>query len=259
MGFNQNLSNGSMARLDDAYGDINTWYAKYQPKEIGRLDSFLNDYNKDFAYTHASDRALAGVSNQLGPNVVQAGTLPNLRAQAAGLAERQAALVGGTAVGAQLGQQKNYATALKRVVQAGHAHRNMSDATGGLNQSMDSIVQQAESQARAMKGADNAQLIGTVVGAGLGWATKANAAQLAGAKTALSTNLTNAATPGFAEAIGSTPGALSQAAYSKYFSTPIASNGAVLWNKFTGWAGGTSFGRLLSGGAPTMFPSQQND
>lgn len=121
------LNSDATRQLNQSLGDINTWYEKFQPHELEKLDSFLNDYNTDFKYRGATDRALAGISGQLGPNVVGAGALPNLRAGAAGLASGQAALVGGTAVDAQLGQQQNYAQALQKVVQAGHAHKNLAD------------------------------------------------------------------------------------------------------------------------------------
>lgn len=239
------LNSDATRQLNQSLGDINTWYEKFQPHELEKLDSFLNDYNTDFKYRGATDRALAGISGQLGPNVVGAGALPNLRAGAAGLASGQAALVGGTAVDAQLGQQQNYAQALQKVVQAGHAHKNLADYGIQNNSQMHDTVEEAFGHARDMKRSANAALLGSVVGAGMGWLGGANGALKAASGEQLST----------AMATGD------PTAFTKWQSMPL-SNAAWLggkasagWNSLSDWASTSSLGKLLNGGPPiTSIP-----
>lgn len=186
MGFNQAMGTERMETLNAAYDDINYWYANLQPKELERLDRYLNRENSDLAYRGAEDRALMELSGQFAPNLVQAGALPNLRAGAADLATQQSARVGGTAVQSQLTQQQRYAEGLRRVVSAGQAHKSLADYGRASTANMDDIVANARVQARQMKDQAYMQTAGNVIGAGLSWAAAPQAGALAEAKAGVS-------------------------------------------------------------------------
>lgn len=186
MGFNQQMGAERMEALNQSYDDINYYYANLQPHELAQLDRYLNRENSDLAYRAATDRALAEVSGSMAPNLVQAGALPNLRAQTAGIATQQAARVGGTAVQSQLTQQQRYAEGLRRVVSAGQAHKSLADYGRASNASMDDVVAQARNQARQMQDQAYMQTAGNVIGAGLSWAAAPQAGAFAEAQAGVS-------------------------------------------------------------------------
>lgn len=225
------ISSESQKQLGASYEDINTFYKKFQPRELARMDDGFAQ-NDDYNYRGAAIRALSDVN--LGPNVVAAGALPNMRAGAAEMMARQGALVGGTSADAQLGQQQKYSTALKRIVQAGSAKRKMADYGIESNRNMSATVEAAYGQARDINRGTNAALLGSLASFGMGYLAQPSAKLVAGAKSALSANLANAATPGYAEMFNTTPEALRMQAIDRFVSTPVT-NAARIGGSFSSW------------------------